>query len=120
MKDHKDMIVYKKDIFSKIKHFFCNLFKKNVQFDIVEQSKPEICYIGRSKKQFNDYISFKDNKDDLRIINEIKKSPDILVKMNMDELDNIEKAIINRTRYIDKKIEKIKMDLMLQKKNFLQ
>ena len=43
------------------------------------------------------------------------ENPKKLYLMNMDELDNIENAIRKRQNYVDKKIAKLKTDLMMIK-----
>ena len=101
MKDNKSLVVYKNNIFNKIKNFFKNLLKKLII----------------DKQKFNEFISFKEDKEDLKIINEIRNNPNTLNNISLSELDKIEKAIINRQNFINKKISKLKTDLIEINKN---
>ncbi len=116
MEENKNLIVYKQNIFDKIKNFFLNIFHKKGQKEIIEKNSQETSYIGSTKKKFNEYISFKEDKDELNMINTIRKNPEALKSMNWEELDKIENAIRNRQRFVDKKIAKLKTDLMMRKK----
>ena len=114
MKDNKSLVVYKNNIFNKIKNFFKNLLKKRPQ-NIIEETKQE--NLITDKQKFNEFISFKEDKEDLKIINEIRNNPNTLNNISLSELDKIEKAIINRQNFINKKISKLKTDLIEINKN---
>lgn len=119
MRDNKSLIVYKENIFNKIKKFFINLFSsKNKEENIIVNLPEKENYIGSSKKKFNEYISFRENKEELNIINDVRKNPDMLNRMSMEELDKIEEAILNRTKFVDRKISKLRTDLMMKKMEF--
>ena len=111
MKDNKSLVVYKNNIFNKIKNFFKNLLKKRPQ-NIIEETKQE--NLITDKQKFNEFISFKEDKEELKIINEIRNNPNTLNNISLSELDKIEKAIINRQNFINKKISKLKTDLKAQ------
>ena len=115
MEDKNIMIVYKENIFSKIKRFFNNIFnkksEKNVNIDLTKANN------AKQEKKFMESISFKENKNELNIINSIRNNIEALDKMDSKELDDVENAILNRMNYIDKKIEKLKTDLEMKKMN---
>ena len=113
MEENKSLAEYKENIFTKIKKFLKNLFTKKNKFDIEESQ--ETIIEPNNKKSFNEYISFREDEQELEIINEIMENPKKLYLMNMDELDNIENAIRKRQNYVDKKIAKLKTDLMMIK-----
>lgn len=113
MEENKSLVEYKENIFTKIKNFFKNLFIKKNKFDIEESQKTIIN--PNNKRAFNEHISFKEDAQELEIINEVMKNNEKLYLMNMDELDNIENAIRKRQNYVDKKIAKLKTDLMMIK-----
>ena len=116
MKDNKNLIVYKDSIFDKIKNFIKNIFNKKEKNEIVEENEKEPVYIGNKKKKFNEYISFKENKEDLNLINSIRENPGSLNNMTLEELDKVEDAIRSRQKFINKKIAKLKTDLVMKKK----
>lgn len=117
MKDNKGLIVYKENIFIKIKNFFRSLFGKKESQEI--KTIKENTNMGETKKKFNEFISFKENKQELEIINKVRQNPEILKQMSMKELDEVENAIKNRKNFVDKKIVKLKTDLMMRKKGLI-
>ena len=117
MEDKKSLIVYKENIFTKIKKFFINIFsKRNKELEFVVETVPNESYIGNTKNKFNEYISFKENKEELNLINSVRNNLNILQNMSMDELNKVEDAIKNRQNFVNKKISKLKTDLMMKKK----
>lgn len=117
MEDKKNLIVYKENIFSKIKRFFINIFHKKTENTKLDypQTIPDLNNIQSSKQKFNDYISFKENKGELDLIDSIRDNTVILDKMSDEELNKVEKAILNRINYVDKRIAKLKTDLKIKK-----
>ncbi len=117
MEDKKDLIVYKETIFSKIKRLFTNIFHKNTEtIELIQpQTTSDLNNIPNSKQKFNEYISFKENKEELNLIDSIRNNTDILEKMSYEELNKVEKAILNRINYVDKRIAKLKTDLKIKR-----
>lgn len=114
MADKKEMIVYHENIFLKIKKFFNNIFNKKLNEDV----KPITQSVNKTTNQrekFNEYISFKENKAELKLINSIKSNLNMLNEMSLEDLDEVEKAILNITNYVDKRIAKLKTDLKMKK-----
>lgn len=114
MEDNKYLVVYKKSFFNKIKSFFKNIFYKPepIRKKKVEPIIPEILKFEEQKNIFKEEIIFKENQDDLKKINEIKKDISILKNMSLEELNTIENAIINRQKFIDNSIKKLNMDII--------
>ena len=115
MQENKNLIVYKESIFTKIKNFFKNIFGKKETNDVIQENSKDTSYINSSKQSFNELISFRENKEELELINAIRNNPEKLYSMDMEELDKIELAIRNRQRFVNKKIEKLKTDLAMKK-----
>lgn len=114
MNKNNSLIVYKENLFTKLKNFFRNIFsKKEVQ---IIQEREIIIPIGEKKKNFIKMISFKENKEELDLINKVRQNPEILMKMNAEELNELENAIKNRQDFVDKKIAKLKTDLSRKKR----
>ena len=114
MEDKKEITIYKESIFSKLKNFFISIFNKKTEIEI----KPTIQNIQKStnqKKKFDEYISFRENKEEIKLINSVRNDINILNDMSLDELDNVEKAILNRINYVDKRISKLNTDLRMKK-----
>jgi len=118
MGEHKSLIVYKESIFVKIKNFIKGIFSKRepekVEQEINEGALHVELFTNR-KKQFNEYISFKENKEEIQLIHEVRNNIESLWTMTEEELDKVEMAIKNRQKYVDKKIAKLKTDLMMKK-----
>lgn len=83
------------------------------QIEMLENINNNLKY----KKTFREEISFRENKQDIDLINFVRNNIDMLKTMSIDELDKIEKAIENRQAFVDKKIAKLKTDLIMKKKN---
>ena len=117
MEDNKKMVIYKDSFFLKIRNFFKNLFKftKKPEAEVVERTIPKPQKIQNQKEKFNDYISFKENKDDLREIEKVKSDLGSLNKMSLEELDEFERVVQRRQNYVNKKIAKLRTDLRMKK-----
>ena len=121
MQENKNLIVYKESIFTKIiksvknRLIFKNIFGKKETNDVIQENSKDTSYINSSKQSFNELISFRENKEELELINAIRNNPEKLYSMDMEELDKIELAIRNRQRFVNKKIEKLKTDLAMKK-----
>ena len=118
MQDKKQMIIYKENIFDKIKNLFTNIFNLKKKEILLEESAILDNYIGKSRENFNKYISFKEDKNELAIINKVRANTDILKNMSMEELDRVGEAILNRTQFVDRKISKLKTDLMMKQNEY--
>ena len=114
MADKKEIIVYKENIFSKIKKFFSSIFNKKVEVEI-KPIIPSVNRIPNQKGKFNEYISFKENKEELKLIDSVRNDINILNEMSLEELDEVEKAVLNRINYVDKRISKLNTDLKMKK-----
>ena len=114
MEDNKEITIYKESIFAKLKKFFSSIFNKKTEVEI----KPIIQNVQKStnqKKKFNEYISFRENREELKLINSVRNDINILNDMSLEELDNVEKAILNRINYVDKRISKLNTDIKMKK-----
>lgn len=114
MEDKKEIIVYKENIFSKIKKFFSSIFNKKTEVEI-KQTIPSTKNISNQKEKFNEYISFREDKEGLKLINSIRKDLNILDEMSLEELNEVEKAVVDRINYVDKRISKLNTDLRMKK-----
>ena len=114
MEDKKEIIVYKENIFSKIKKFFSSIFNKKTEVEI-KQTIPSTKNISNQKEKFNEYISFREDKEELKLINSIRKDLNILDEMSLEELNEVEKAVVDRINYVDKRISKLNTDLRMKK-----
>ena len=56
-----------------------------------------------------------ENKEEIKLINSVRNDINILNDMSLEELDNVEKAILNRINYVDKRISKLNTDLRMKK-----
>lgn len=121
MNNNKYLIEYKQNIFTKIRNFLLGLFtiksKTNYTESTTEKFKENNIPLVNSKKRFNEFILYKENLEELKLINSIREHPEKLYQMNSDDLDNVHNAIKNRQYFIDRKIEKLKTDIKLKKIN---
>lgn len=118
MGEHKSLIVYKESIFVKIKNFIKGIFSKRESEKIEQEINEGALHVElftNRKKQFNEYISFKEKKEEIQLIHEVRNNIESLWTMTEEELDKVEMAIKNRQKYVDKKIAKLKTDLMMKK-----
>ena len=117
VEDNKKMVIYKDSFFLKIRNFFKNLFKftKKPEVEVVEKTIPKPQKIQNQKEKFNEYISFKENKDDLREIEKVRSDLGSLDKMSLEELDEFERVVQRRQNYVNKKIAKLRTDLRMKK-----
>ena len=118
--DKKSLIIYKESIFNKIKYFFKHLFNRNkeINYTVQMQEKDNVKkIIGNTQKTFKEEVSFRENKQDIDLIKFVRNNIDMLNTMSIEELDKIEKAIERRQNFVNKKIEKLKKDLIIKKKN---
>lgn len=114
MADKKEIMVYKENIFKKIKKFFSYIFNKNTELEI-KQPIPSTNKISNQKEKFNEYISFREDKEGLKLINSVRNDLNILDEMSLEELDEVEKAVLARINYVDKRISKLNTDLRMKK-----
>ena len=110
----KEIIVYKENIFSKIKKFFSSIFNKKTEMEI-KPTIPSTNKISNQKEKFNEYISFREDTEGLKLINSVRNNIDILDEMSLEELDEVEKAVLDRINYVDKRISKLNTDLRMKK-----
>ena len=68
-----------------------------------------------NKNDFFEKISLKENKEDIEIIEEIKKDKAIIEKMDIEELSKICEAIKRRQMVLDKKVEQLKNEIAIKK-----
>ncbi len=114
-KETKDLLIVQENIFSKIRNFFRNIFKKNTEINNNIDNRKE-----KYKNNKNDFFknnSYKENERDLKIINKIKKNPSLIDKMSLEELQEVKKVIENRQQFLDKKLAKLKTDFAIIKSN---
>lgn len=113
--DDKNLIVKKDNIFSKIIGKIRNFFFKNKN-DTKEFSVPNK-NIENKKREFLNNIEFKENTEDIGIINKVRDNKDLIYNMNYDELKRLNEAIENRQKYVDKGISVLKENIMMEKKS---
>ncbi len=68
-----------------------------------------------NKNDFFEKISLKENKEDIELIEEIKKDKAIIEKMDIEELRKICEAIKRRQMVLDKKVEQLKNEIAIKK-----
>ena len=56
-----------------------------------------------------------EDKKGLKLINSIRKDLNILDEMSLEELNEVEKAVLDRINYVDKRISKLNTDLRMKK-----
>ena len=112
--EDKNLIVKKDNIFSKIIGKIRNFFCKNKN-DIKENNVPDKNIVNK-KKEFLNNIEFKENTEDIEIINKVRDNEDLIYKMSYDELKRLNEAIDNRQEYVDKRISILKTNIMMEKK----
>ncbi len=112
--EDKKLIVKKDNIFSKIigkiRKFFCKNKKETNEINIPDKN------IENPKKEFLKNIEFKENMEDIEIINKVKDNEELIQNMSYDELKRLNEAIDNRQEYVDKKISILKSNIMMEKK----
>ena len=112
----KKMEIYGKDFFSRIKRFLNSIFYKKTE----DENKNRIVFYDENKaksqkKKFREYISFREDKKELKLIKSVRNNINILNKMSFEELDQVERAILNRMNYVDKRILKLETDIKMKK-----
>ena len=117
-KEEKSLVPIKKENFiSRIFKFIKNIFVKEkvnaVKINIETEKEVKR---DSTKKDFIKSISFRENEETNKIIEEIKKDKSILYDMNMDELNDISERIKEKQKFMNKKIETLKTEIQLQKK----
>lgn len=113
-KEEKSMVIQKQGVFSKIKKIverILNFFTKNKT--ITDNSDPKKIETS-SKNNFIEYISLKENKEDIEIIEKVKKDKKIIEEMSDEELRRLDEAIARRQRFLDKKIEQLKNEIIIK------
>ena len=117
-KEEKSLIPVKKENFiSRIFKFIKNIFVKEKVNDVNINTEIEKTVQGNSnKKDFIKNISFRENEETNKIIEDIKKDKSILYNMDIEELDNINERIKEKQKFMNKKIETLKTEIQLQKK----
>lgn len=113
-KEEKSMVIQKQGVFSKIKKIverILNFFTKNKT--ITDNSDPKKIEIS-SKNNFIEYVSLKENKEDIEIIEKVKKDKKIIEEMSDEELRRLDEAIARRQRFLDKKIEQLKNEIIIK------
>ena len=117
-KEEKSLIPVKKENFiSRIFKFIKNIFVKEKVNDVNINTEIEKTVQGNSnKKDFIKSISFRENEETNKIIEDIKKDKSILYNMDIEELDNINESIKEKQKLMNKKIETLKTEIQLQKK----
>lgn len=117
-KEEKSLIPVKKENFiSRIFKFIKNIFVKEKVNDVNINTEIEKTVQGNSnKKDFIKNISFRENEETNKIIEDIKKDKSILYNMDIEELDNINESIKEKQKFMNKKIETLKTEIQLQKK----
>lgn len=117
-KEEKSLIPVKKENFiSRIFKFIKNIFVKEKVNDVNINAEIEKTVQGNSnKKDFIKNISFRENEETNKIIEDIKKDKSILYNMDIEELDNINERIKEKQKFMNKKIETLKTEIQLQKK----
>ena len=117
-KEEKSLIPVKKENFiSRIFKFIKNIFVKEKVNDVNINTEIEKTVQGNSnKKDFIKSISFRENEETNKIIEDIKKDKSILYNMDIEELDNINESIKEKQKFMNKKIETLKTEIQLQKK----
>lgn len=117
-KEEKGLIPIKKENFiSRIFKFIKNIFVKEKvnTVNIITESEKEV-QSNSDKKEFIKNISFRENEETNKLIEEIKKDKSILYNMNMEELNEINESIKEKQKFMNKKIETLKTEIQLQKK----
>ena len=117
-KEEKGLIPIKKENFiSRIFKFIKNIFVKEKvnTVNIITESEKEV-QSNSNKKDFIKSISFRENEETNKIIEDIKKDKSILYNMDIEELDNINESIKEKQKFMNKKIETLKTEIQLQKK----
>lgn len=117
-KEEKGLIPIKKENFiSRIFKFIKNIFVKEKvnTVNIITESEKEV-QSNSNKKDFIKSISFRENEETNKIIEDIKKDKSILYNMNMEELNGINESIKEKQKFMNKKIETLKTEIQLQKK----
>ena len=118
MRENKSLIVYKESFFVKLKNFFKNIFDKKNSKEIhheLAENEIHVEHSANSKNKFKDYISFKENKEEIQLINKVRDNTELLWAMTDEELDRVEEAIQDRQKYVERKTSKLKTDLMMKK-----
>ena len=117
-KEEKSLVPIKKENFiSRIFKFIKNIFVKEKVNDVNINTEIEKTVQGNSnKKDFIKSISFRENEETNKIIEDIKKDKSILYNMDIEELDNINESIKEKQKFMNKKIETLKTEIQLQKK----
>ena len=113
-KEEKSMVIQKQGVFSKIKKIverILNFFTKNKT--ITDNSDPKKIETS-SKNNFIEYVSLKENKEDIEIIEKVKKDKKIIEEMSDEELRRLDEAIARRQRFLDKKIEQLKNEIIIK------
>lgn len=113
-KEEKSMVIQKQGVFSKIRKIverILNFFTKNKTItDNSDSKKIETS----SKNNFIEYVSLKENKEDIEIIEKVKKDKKIIEEMSDEELRRLDEAIARRQRFLDKKIEQLKNEIIIK------
>ena len=113
-KEEKSMVIQKQGVFSKIKKIverILNFFTKNKT--ITDNSDPKKIETS-SKNNFIEYVSLKENKEDIEIIEKVKKDKKIIEEMSDEELRRLDEAIARKQRLLDKKIEQLKNEIIIK------
>lgn len=117
-KVEKSLIPEKNEsIISKIFKFIKNIFGngKNKTISLNEEDENAI-QSSTDKKDFISSVSFRENEETNILIEKIKKDNSILYNMDMEELIALNERINEKQKFLDKKIETLKMEIIRQKK----
>lgn len=117
-KVEKSLIPIKNEsIISKIFKFIKNIFGKgkNKTISLNEEDENAI-QSSTDKKDFISRVSFREDEETNILIEKIKKDNSILYNMDMEELIALNERINEKQKFLDKKIETLKMEIIRLKK----
>jgi len=111
--ENKLPIKYEDVFFSKIKKFFCNVFKKKSvtmeQFEVIKQDKIEI---NTNESDF-DKMKVASNrvriKEDILIL--VEKNPALIENLSLDKLKELDKMYDEIIEKNDRKIKQLKREI---------